>query len=247
MKKTILISLILSFVLLVGCSSNNTKSIRHDFEEGSSKASDKIEEAEDESSKDNNDKLYEDFLSGKIPTSTGEYISDYIFKDEVVEYLPSYYYIQSKNAKDKALVISYALGASVSNDIIYAHDGNLEIKAYFGRNAISGTLLVDETYLEYGTTIMDCNAEDNFCEFYLIRELDENYDPKDVVLALDRAEGCTVEHKYQEYVDGEYVYLTYDENTGFSDPNEYLKKVCGADVSKEYYDAPDFAIEINSK
>lgn len=128
MKKTILISLILSFVLLVGCSSNNTKSIRHDFEDGSSKASNKIEETEDESSKDSNDMLYEDFLSGKIPTSTGEYISDYIFKDEVMEYLPSYYYIQSKNAKDNEY-LKKVCGADVSKEYYDAPDFAIEIKS----------------------------------------------------------------------------------------------------------------------
>lgn len=195
---------------------------------------------------ENSDTIYEDFLNGKISNSDGKYISEYIYSEGSTEYRPYYYYIQSKNSEDKALVISYALGASVSNEILYAHDGILEAKAYFGRNAVGGTTFVDETYLVYGTTLMDCNTDEK-CEFYTIQELDEEYNPKDVVLSLDRIKGCTVEHKYQEYIDGKYINLDFDENVKYKDPYEYLRKVCKANTKRDYYDAPDFALEVVTK
>lgn len=195
---------------------------------------------------ENSEKIYEDFLNGKISNYDGKYISEYIYTEGSKEYRPYYYYIQSKNSEDKALVISYALGASVSNEILYAHDGILEAKAYFGRNAVGGTTFVDETYLVYGTTLMDCNTDEK-CEFYTIQELDEEYNPKDVVLSLDRIKGCTVEHKYQEYIDGKYINLDFDENVKYKDPYEYLRKVCKANTKRDYYDAPDFAVEVVTK
>lgn len=188
------------------------------------------------------DALYEAFLKGEIATTDGQFLDDY--RSLAPENNPSYYYIQAKNASDKALVLSYAYGASVANDVIYAQDGELVVKGYFGRHAVSGSGLVDETYIVYESMMMDCNSED-WCEYYIIQKFTNNYDLVDEVYALNRSSTCTVKHQLTEYQDGKNVFKEFQEDLGYSDSLDYLEKKLGVDTTKNYYEPVEWAIELD--
>lgn len=112
------------------------------------------------------EKIYIQYINNEIPDSDNLY-----FRDRYRDYFDVYYYfIQSKYAEHPALVINYN-DAIVRNDIFYYTEDGLEIKAGFGRAAVSGSVLVDETYIVHDYTA-PC-----MCEEAMILKLDENYNP----------------------------------------------------------------------
>ena len=184
-------------------------------------------EIESEIEVENFGNLYDEFINGNIQTSEGKYISDYLNA--------CYYFIQSKNAENMALVVSYENEASVSNDILYEENGELILKASFGRRALGGTSLVDETYICFDSCFMDCDSDIETCEYFEIQQLDSDYNLEDVILFMNRAEGCTMPHN---------EWRVYEENTGYANVDDYLFNAKKADISISYYDAPDKAVDV---
>lgn len=164
--------------------------------------------------------MYIKYINNEIPDSDGIY-----FEEKYGRYIDVYYYfIKSKYAEYPALVINYN-DAIVQNNIYYYSEGKLELKAYFGRQAVSGSILVDDSYIVFDF-MPPC-----MCTESVITMLDENYDEVLVADIIWEGDDPDVDyHFHEDCING------YELDDDITDGISYLiKNGYISDDHNEYY------------